>query len=1348
MRVLSVFLVVGLGLAGEYAEFKAAPVDTPPSVHWGPARMSDLAGQSWGLYGLSYNGIHDKLTAVYFWHNVFHRYRSADTSNPYLKDTIAISTIPGQENDSFQDLAYCRYDNSIWVHSSKYKRVYKVDCGGSGVTRQFQSPALRYPTGIAFDERRKWLYLVDRMGEGQWPCSLYVTDTMGTVLRRIGLSHLPTSYAGARCLDLDYSTTNPRWPSLLMTYSFFRGVNLLDSCYLYELDPDSFTIIHQTRLPNLAGQVNNVRGVAWDPRSGDYWIGIMQNPDNMIYKMDGWHRLRTNDVGITGFPSPRITYNIGDTVPVRVVVRNFDTLQARTFQATMRFGDYVQTRSKTLAAKDEDTVSFPVWVANQGGDYVARCSLYMAGDAFPGNDTWSEPFRVVGADVGCIHISAPEIALAGDTIVLACSTYNWGTAPASYSVRMRVGDFYDQIGMVMNHPPATARYVTFPQDWVVLPEQGGNQVVTCSTRLAGDVRSYNNRRIDTVLVRVARDVAVRAIVSPTGVLDSGTIVTPACTVENHGAVAVSYNVRLKVGSDYNQIASVSNHPSGTRRLVEFPPFELTGRGWRVVSCSTELVGDQAPDNDRKRDSMFIRVRDVAIAAIVTPVDTVPDSTWLRPECLVRNLGNVSEPVVPVSFQIGSWFDSETVFGLAPGGTISVRMSHAYFTQPGVWLDRAEAHVSDLNPANNVKLDTFWVLGPVTRDVAVRQVLEPTGSFDTATTVTPRAAVTNLGENPESFWTFFRCSDAGGATRYLDSLWLSALQPGAVETVAFRPVRFTASGLYRACCSTALAGDRNGTNDIAADSFRVILQNADVAVTAIYSPVGVMDTMTEVEPRARWRNFGAIPVRWRAFLALVNPAGERVYSQQLEIAGRAGADTIVRFVPFNVGQDTGYWTVRCSTFAASDPNPANDVMQSRFFVARGMVWPEGWVEVPHMPAEPSGKAAKDGGWAVLIEPLRRIYVAKGNKTGDFYSFDPGENRWGVHASIPSGTEAKLPGKGGCAASDGNRYIYFVKGANTVAFWRFDIQTDSFRQLPDVPTGPSGKRIKGGTDMVYVSDGDSAYVYLLKGYKTEFYRFNVAAEVWEPLADAPPGASGKWDKGSWLVYDGSGMIHAHKGKRQEFYRYNTGTGEWDSRILAAMPLVSRYTGRAKKSGEGSSGAYCNGAIWALKGGNTQDWWRYDIATDVWDEYDSLPAFGSTGKKKRVKAGADVVALGNGAFFTAKGNKTLEYWRYFRLPRTAAMPGAGGGRTGQSGRQTCQAGLNLWLQSNPVTGPAVISWQLPAESPKALLSIYDAAGRCVFGHTVSSRESQLGLRLPAGVYLVRLSGGAAVSCKLVVR
>ncbi len=101
------------------------------------------------------------------------------------------------------------------------------------------------------------------------------------------------------------------------------------------------------------------------------------------------------------------------------------------------------------------------------------------------------------------------------------------------------------------------------------------------------------------------DVGCTRIVAPIGNIDSGTVVTPACSVYNYGNQTESYNVRMRIGT-YNHAVAVTDHAPGTRAYVTFPSWTALVRGRNVVSCSTELAGDANPANDRKLDSCFVR----------------------------------------------------------------------------------------------------------------------------------------------------------------------------------------------------------------------------------------------------------------------------------------------------------------------------------------------------------------------------------------------------------------------------------------------------------------------------------------------------------------------------------------------------------------------------------------------------------------------------------------------------------------------------------------------------------------------------------------------------------------------
>jgi hypothetical protein len=700
---------------GEYAIPKRVPLtDPPPTVLWGPYAVPNLRGLQWGFYGMEYHGLYGRLYGVYFWQQNINLYRSTDSINPVLPETIPVSTITSPVADSFQDMAWCRYDNSIWLHSSKYKQVYKLDAATGTLKRQFPTPASRYPIGIAFDERAKEIYLIDRMPEGVFPCSLYVTDTLGNVLRRHSLDHLGYSYSGARCLDLDYSNANPNWPSILLTYTFFSGSGALDSVVLFELDRTSISIIHRQRLPDLSGYINNVRGVAWDPRTSEYWIGIMQNPDNYVYKMDGWYDPMQIDAGITTLVEPRGPADSGSSVVPQICVRNYGTSQI-TFPVRMRIGDdYDQTVQKTLAPVSEDTMTFPAWNPTIVGTHAVHCSTGLAGDMFPTNDTWLEYVRVTrpGRDVALSSIVTPVGFMdSGATVAPLCSVYNAGSVTVDYDVRMKIGSGYDQTAHVSGHIPGVLMGVYFP-NWTAAAL--GTFPVSCSTRLTGDTLRSNDRLEDSVTV-VVRDVGTSRIAAPGGVIDSGELVAPRSVVFNRGGVTESFWAQFRIHTTdgrlqvYSDSVWLSVQP-GESVFADFDTWQASPAGVLRLESYTELGPDQYRGNDTAYGAVTVRrpVHDVGAVEIVAPSDTVDTGALVVPAALVQNFGTFAE-TFPVRFQIGAFYTSDTSLTLLAGASDTVWFAPWPVAEPGThWVRCSTRLVGDVNNANDRAQDSVVV----------------------------------------------------------------------------------------------------------------------------------------------------------------------------------------------------------------------------------------------------------------------------------------------------------------------------------------------------------------------------------------------------------------------------------------------------------------------------------------------------------------------------------------------------------------------------------------------------------------------------------------------------------------
>ena len=406
----------------------------------------------------------------------------------------------------------------------------------------------------------------------------------------------------------------------------------------------------------------------------------------------------------------------------------------------------------------------------------------------------------------------------------------------------------------------------------------------------------------------------------------------------------------------------------------------------------------------------------------------------------------------------------------------------------------------------------------------------------------------------------------------------------------------------------------------------------------------------------------------------------------------------------------------------------------------------------MPLLPSSKPVGPGGWLTNSGTDGSLFAAKGNKTPDFYGFGYEMRRWDTLASIPLGVEDKYPGAGCSGISDAQGSIYMAKGNNTRGFWHYDIARDSWSQLADVPTGNPEKRAKGGTSVAYAVRRDTGWVYLLKGGTRQFFKYNTATRTWQQLVDAPLGQGKPFGKGSWITYDGERKLYAYKAKQDEMYRYDVATDSWEARALSPMPTIGRM-GKPKKSGDGCSATWKGGYMYAFKGGNTQEFWRYNTATDSWTELDTLPIIGTAAKKRKVKAGAGLSSFGNWdtiyvgqMLFALKGNKTCEFWW-----KGLDLPLGGGVFVGEVVRSLPPL-PRFHVRPSLVSGRvAYIDYHL--EQPGlAVIQVSDAAGRIRL--TRRFRANAIGLfclhmpELPPGTYLVTLkSGGKSRTQKLVV-
>jgi hypothetical protein len=114
------------------------------------------------------------------------------------------------------------------------------------------------------------------------------------------------------------------------------------------------------------------------------------------------------------------------------------------------------------------------------------------------------------------------------------------------------------------------------------------------------------RRYIQMWLPLPADVGVTRIAAPAGTIDSGTGLTPVCSLYNFGTLPATYQVRMRIGAGYNQTASVTAHAANTAAYVTFPTWTAGPLGLAAVTCSTELTGDGRTRNDRQTGSVTVR----------------------------------------------------------------------------------------------------------------------------------------------------------------------------------------------------------------------------------------------------------------------------------------------------------------------------------------------------------------------------------------------------------------------------------------------------------------------------------------------------------------------------------------------------------------------------------------------------------------------------------------------------------------------------------------------------------------------------------------------------------------------
>ena len=196
--------------------------------------------------------------------------------------------------------------------------------------------------------------------------------------------------------------------------------------------------------------------------------------------------------------------------------------------------------------------------------------------------------------------------------------------------------------------------------------------------------------------------------------------------------------------------------------------------------------------------------------------------------------------------------------------------------------------------------------------------------------------------------------------------------------------------------------------------------------------------------------------------------------------------------------------------------------------------------------------------------------------------------------------------------------------------------AWERLADVPKGPRRRPVYYGGALAFVPD---SRVFAFKGNnKDEFYVFNTKQDSWSQRPSVPVYAAGSRKRvkhGAQLAADTSGNVYAFKGNNcLEFWRYSTASWSW-----TAMASYPRGGGRKLKAGSNLVYVPQLNVLFGSKG-KTYEFNCYDIAADSWLPKSPVPA-GPSGRRKP-KDGTVMAYDGVGTIYMLKGG-TYEFYGY---------------------------------------------------------------------------------------------------------
>jgi Secretion system C-terminal sorting domain/CARDB len=808
----------------------------------------------------------------------------------------------------------------------------------------------------------------------------------------------------------------------------------------------------------------------------------------------------------------------------------------------------------------------------------------------------------------------------------------------------------------------------------------------------------------------------------------------------------------------------------------WPPFmgmdqnaPLDGDDWGYIPGSgwDDAEGGLDASYDNQLEVGYtIYSKDAGVLSINIPPTQLDSGVVVTPRATVGNLG-----FLPRTFDVA--------MSITNGGTVSYadtlpglswmpfQIQTLDFTKtwtadpiPGSWTVKAYTDLSpDFNPTNDTATEMCFVKF---LDSRTDSILRPnTSEAPGAVPVIIRGR--NIGNTQlDSMKIRGIITTPAGDTVYDENRVYYNVAPGTAITSTMGAAWYpSGGGVYYAHGVTTTLNDMYAVDDEKVKP--VYLGEVDAELMAIIQPTTQHDTMP-FAPSVKVRNNSTvamdIPVEVKIYN---NTTGLLAYTATGTAAGVLAnggtADVVLDTWPI-VGADTGSY-VDTARVTAADPTPGNDVKVRNFSIKVNPVGAEygPWTAMAPVISAPSGKNPKAGSAAAFFEGS--VYFLKAGGKGDFAKWTPdtlvdGPGTWTAD-SIPKGikpTNGKYPKKGASmvAYTDG---LFVLRGNNTPGFWKYVVapppETSGWVEKAPIPTG--AKNPKDASNMVVVNISGADYIFTMKGSKTpEFYLYDIANNLWGPAINAPTGLSGKtgYKKGSCMAYDpGTNDVYILQGQYGSFFKYNLDAQTWTELKRYDHKTYLNRDGKKKKFGDGAAMVNLGGVLYAMKGGNTLEMWKYDLTSDTQDWKLPDAAWDIPAGSKKVKGGGTFI-LGGVNLYATRGANTPDFFMKAPLAYAASTP-APVAFNGTMANPVTTHEFKLTLAPNPAINLTALRYTLP-KAGSVRFTLYNVAGTAVRTYTNSSLTTNGVLMLdtkalPSGVYILRFNSGAISATRKLV-